>query len=88
VPDAKQAEKAFLRLARGLGIAVFKDSDPYGNALLSCRTTKRNLVELTRRFHDEGFKLLSPSQPQPESTVFPGKASDSVSYQAVLAQPC
>jgi len=87
ISDSNRAEKAFRRLAKGLGIAVFKDSDPYGNTILSCRTTKKNLVELTRRFHDEGFKLLSPAQPQPERTVFPGKASDSVSYQALLARP-
>ena len=55
-----------------------------GNIEVNLKLTKLQLVELVRQCHNAGFKLLSPSQPQPEQTTFAGNKDDIVNYQALF----
>jgi hypothetical protein len=58
-----------------------------GNLVLKCNPTKEELAELVRHFEGAGFRLLSPSQPQPEQVTFSGNKNDKVLYTATFVVP-
>lgn len=47
---------------------------------------KQSLVDLIRRLSGEGFKLLTPEQPQPESKIFQGRPDEPVKYYFELVK--
>lgn len=57
-----------------------------GDGELNLKLSKVQLVNLVRQCHKAGFKLLSPTQPQPEQNTFAGNQNDEVTYKAVLTQ--
>ncbi|MBN1865637.1 MAG: hypothetical protein JW808_12135, partial [Victivallales bacterium] len=48
--------------------------------------SKKQLVTLVRKCHSAGFSLLSPTQPQPEQSLFSGNGDDKVKYLAVFTK--
>jgi len=73
-------------------IAKFADSsriekNKSGNLVAKFDLTKKELAELVRRYKKSGFRLLSPSQPQPEQTIFAGNQDDKVKYTATFVEP-
>ena len=61
--------------------------DATGNRVMNVQLTKKELAELVRECKAAGFRLLSPSQPQPEQKVFAGRENDKVLYNAVFVKP-
>lgn len=57
-----------------------------GDAELNLKITKLELVNLIRKLHKAGFKLVSPTQPQPEQNTFAGNKDEVVSYKAILTE--
>jgi hypothetical protein len=57
-----------------------------GDLILKVALTKKELAKLVRECSADGFKLLSPTQPQPEQNVFAGDSDTKVFYTAVLVQ--
>ncbi len=47
---------------------------------------KQSLVDLIKRLSGEGFKLLTPEQPQPENNIFQGKPDEPVKYYFELVK--
>jgi phosphopantothenoylcysteine synthetase/decarboxylase len=79
------AKKIFLEsLPANVKTNVLRDSD--GDLTLKVVLTKKALAELVRKCSAGGFKLLSPSQPQPEQNVFAGDSGAKVHYSAILVQ--
>jgi hypothetical protein len=51
---------------------------------LKFRVSKFTAVSFVRACSKADFQLLSPDQPQPETSVFSGAADDTVTYEAVF----
>jgi hypothetical protein len=62
-------------------------ADRKGNLVAQFNLTKKELAEFVRYCKKSGFRLLSPSQPQPEETTFLGNKNDKVSYTATFVLP-
>lgn len=82
VDNLGSAKKQMLQLAPS---AKFTTDDT--NIIMRVELTKKNLAELVRNCKLKGFRLLSPSQPQPEQRVFSGNQGDRVFYTATLVEP-
>lgn len=85
VKDINAAMNEMVSLANGKKI-INKGKNTQGDGELNLKLTKLELVNLVRKFHNAGFKLLSPTQPQPEQNTFAGNQNDEVNYEAVLTQ--
>jgi hypothetical protein len=53
---------------------------------IAFRTNKAQAVEIVKKLHKAGFKLISPEQPQPEQNVFPGSSKDNIIYRATFTR--
>jgi len=84
VKDLNAGMKEFAKLAEKDHIKFTKNRN--GNSEINLKISKLQLVELVRKCHKTGFKLLSPTQPQPEQNIFTGNKNDIVSYHATLTQ--
>ena len=51
------------------------------------KLTKKEVAEFVRNCKQKGFRLLSPTQPQPEQQVFLGNPNDKISYSATFVKP-
>ena len=72
-------------------VAEFADNvkfadNPDGNIVFKASLTKKQLAELVRRCKDAGFRLLSPSAPQPEQTTFAGNGNEKVNYSGLMVE--
>lgn len=85
VKDLDSAISKFKKFAKNKNISNTK-KEKKGNIEINLTLTKQQLVELVRRCHNAGFKLLSPTPPQPEQNIFAGNKDDIVNYQAILTQ--
>jgi len=63
------------------------ETDKNGNLVAKFNLTKKELAELVREYETAGFRLISPSQPQPEQTTFAGHPKDKVLYTATFVEP-
>lgn len=53
---------------------------------IAFKCTKLQAVHFVRELANVGYQLLSPDQPQPESSKFRGSAEDSVFYTAIISE--
>jgi hypothetical protein len=81
-PDA--ALNKFLGFAQKLGVSIEKSAETKKKnaASVDISLSKKQLVELVRKCHSNGFKLVSPDAPQPEQNHFAGKPDSKVNYKA------
>lgn len=84
VNDAAKAESTLKDIARKNGIdkATYSMSDEKDTLKVKLELTKLQLVKFVKNCGAAGFKLLSPSAPQPEQNVFSGSPSDKINYEA------
>ena len=84
VNDTASAESVLKEIARknAIGKSSFA-RNPDGDVLkVRLELTKLQLVKFVKSCGAAGFKLLSPSAPQPEQKVFAGSPSDKINYEA------
>lgn len=81
-PDA--AADKFIAYAKKLGVPAEKcmETKKKNAASVELNLTKKQLVDLVRKCHLTGFRLVSPDAPQPEQNSFAGKADSKVNYKA------
>ncbi|OGV33812.1 MAG: hypothetical protein A2020_11840 [Lentisphaerae bacterium GWF2_45_14] len=84
VSDTASAEAVLKEIVSKAGIEkVDYSPGPDGDVLKAhFELTKLQLVKLVKSCGASGFKLLSPSAPQPEQNVFVGLPSDKINYEA------
>ncbi len=81
VDSLKHAEMQFAQFAE---VAKFATNN--SSITMTLKLSKKNLAQFVRNCKEDGFRLLSPSQPQPEQTHFAGNKNDSVLYTATFVQ--
>lgn len=82
VKDLNNSLKKFAEFTKNDNLQINKDRNE--NKEVNLKISKLDLVELVRKCHKAGFKLLSPTQPQPEQNIFTGNKNDIVDYQATF----
>lgn len=82
VKNLDSGTREFAKFAKNNDLKFTKDSN--GDFSTKIKITKIQLVELVRKCQQAGFKLLSPTQPQPEQNLYAGNKDDTVDYQAIL----
>jgi anti sigma-E protein RseA len=82
VKDLNAGMKKFAKFAKNNHLKLTKDR--HKNIKVSLSISKIHLIELVRKCHQAGFKLLSPAQPQPEQNTFTGNKNDMVEYHATF----
>lgn len=82
VKNLESGTKEFVKFAKKDDLRFTKDSN--GDFSAKIKISKIQLVELVRKCQQAGFKLLSPTQPQPEQNIFNGNKDDIVDYQAIF----
>jgi len=85
--DPKDCCAQFAEAAAACGIGKIAGNntlDPDGTAQLAFSATRRQLVELVRTWSAQGYRLLSPTPPQPEQKLFSGSGNELVTYTAVF----
>ncbi len=81
VNSLKHVETEIAQLAEG---AKFSKSN--SSITMTLELSKKNLANFVRSCKNTGFRLLSPSQPQPEQTLFGGNQNDRVLYTATFVK--
>jgi len=82
---ADKPEKALDFIKKSLhGSRKFNIKLKNGLYHITFKINKLKLVELVKKLHNAGYKLISPDQPQPEQILFPGHSNDNVLYHAAF----
>jgi hypothetical protein len=66
--------------------ANIKHNFQNGTLHISMSINKKDLVNLVRKLHSNGYILISPNQPQPEVRTFNGSPNEPVLYNAVFSK--
>lgn len=86
-PTASGAKFALAAAACGIAQVVGTEvADGSGNHQVTITATRRQLVELVRKWAKDGQLLLSPIPPQPEQFLFSGTGEEPVQYCAVFVK--
>ena len=64
---------------------VIKNNLKNGTLNISMHLKKKDLVNLVRKLHSNGYILLNPNQPQPEENTFYGTPNEQVIYNATFS---
>ena len=65
---------------------IIKNNLNNGTLNVSMHLKKKDLVNLVRKLHSNGYTLLSPNQPQPEVQTFNGAPNEQVIYNVTFSQ--
>ena len=84
VNDTAKTESTLKEISRlnGIGKADYSLNPEKDVLKIRLELTKLQLVKFVKSCGASGFKLLSPSAPQPEQNVFAGSPSDKINYEA------